>query len=81
MTQKNRVYTMLKLAGENGVTTNDFLRAYIPRFSARIQELRDEGKDIRTRTLRRGQFVYTLHELPEYKEVEVREGASQLAFA
>lgn len=41
-TQKKAVMEMLKKAGERGVTNIEFYASYLPRFSARIHELRQE---------------------------------------
>ncbi len=51
---------MLEQAGSEGVTTGDFLSAYLPRFSARIKELRDEGLSIETTRLKGSSSRYTL---------------------
>ena len=40
MSQRDTVLRMLENAGERGVTTGQFIDAKIPRFSARIEELR-----------------------------------------
>lgn len=42
-TQKQRVLRLLKEAGARGVRTNEFLAERLPRFGARIYELRNEG--------------------------------------
>jgi hypothetical protein len=60
MSQRERVYTMLKQAGERGVTTADFLQAYTPRFSARIKELRDAGHVIETERISSSSSRYKL---------------------
>lgn len=60
MTQRDRTLMMLQRAGTEGVTTATFLEAYIPRFSARIEELRREGFQIDRERLRQGSFRYTL---------------------
>jgi hypothetical protein len=61
MSQKERILTMLEEAGSQGVTGNQFYAAYLPRFAARIKELRDQGYDITTRRIDGNHFVYTLH--------------------
>ena len=60
MNQRDRVRVMLEQAGGDGVTTGDFLAAYLPRFSARIKELRDEGLSIETIRLKGSSSRYTL---------------------
>jgi biotin operon repressor len=60
MNQRDRVRVMLEQAGGDGVTTGDFLAAYLPRFSARIKELRDEGLSIETTRLKGSSSRYTL---------------------
>ncbi len=62
MSQRQQVLTMLKAAAFLGVTTDQFLGAYIPRFSARIEELRAEGFQITTERLRASKYRYTLVE-------------------
>jgi hypothetical protein len=57
MTQRQTVLQMLK---EGPQQTGDFLRNHIPRFSARIQELRDEGYEITSTYLRSGAYRYEL---------------------
>lgn len=46
VTQRNAVLTMLYNAGKSGVCGTAFLRAQIPRYSARIIELRNDGHRI-----------------------------------
>lgn len=48
-TQKERVLHLLEQAGSRGVRTNEFLTDRLPRFSARILELRNEGWVIENR--------------------------------
>jgi hypothetical protein len=59
-TQREKVLEMLEQAGPQGCDTADFLRVYVPRFSARIQELRAQGKEIETERIAEGRFRYTL---------------------
>ena len=80
MTQIEKVKQMLEDAGDSGVTTQEFLQAYIPRFSARILELREQGLDIETLPYKKSCKRYVLHEKPQYKIEEVSETVSQLAF-
>jgi hypothetical protein len=69
MTQRERVLHMLQTAGERGVTTADFLQAHIPRFSARIGELRKDGHVIETKRLREGSFLFKLDGQPSSSSV------------
>lgn len=46
MTQKERVYSMLKNAGPEGVRSDEFYKAFLPRAVARVYELREEGHNI-----------------------------------
>lgn len=56
-----KVYDLLKAAGPRGVTSGEFIRAYVERFSARILELRQLGLEIRTERIEgRAQSRYTL---------------------
>lgn len=64
MTQRETVLKMLEDAGERGVTTAQFLDARIPRFSARIGELRKDGHPVHTKRLREGSFLFTLVRQP-----------------
>ena len=66
---------MLREAGEDGVTTGDFARAYIARFGARLNELRLMGCDIDTERIGANQSRYTLRFLPDDLEL----GGDQLA--
>ena len=61
MTQQETVIAMLEQAGPEGVTSNQFYAAFLPRFSARIHELRSKGFDIRKEPIESGHFRYTLH--------------------
>jgi hypothetical protein len=65
MTQREQVLHMLERAGERGVTTADFLQAYMPRFSARIKELRDAGHRIDTERVGPSSSRYTLHRVQQ----------------
>lgn len=67
MSQKEKVLEML-LQGPK--TTADFLQAYIPRFSARIQDLRDEGIAVETELVRRGSYRYFLKGYQQKKQFE-----------
>lgn len=60
MTQRDRVLSMLQAAGDEGVTNHAFLAERLPRFSARIMELRTEGFAIATERLTEGCWLYTL---------------------
>lgn len=60
MGQKGEILRMLKDAGDTGVTGNQFYAACLPRFAARIKELRDEGHSISTERIDRNHFVYRL---------------------
>jgi len=55
MTQRSRVLQMLRTAGEKGVRSDEFYKAYMPRAGARIHELRSEGHEITSEQER--QFV------------------------
>lgn len=60
MNQRERVLSMLKNAGRSGVTTGEFLDAYLPRFGARIYELRRAGMLIDQERLSSSSWRYTL---------------------
>ena len=70
MTQREQVLHMLEQAGERGVTTADFLRAYMPRFSARIKELRDAGHRIDTERVGPSSSRYTLRPVTQSVRAE-----------
>lgn len=55
-----RVLRMLRDAGDRGVTTGEFIRAGIERFSARKLELRKAGFDIDKERLSQSAFRYFL---------------------
>jgi hypothetical protein len=61
VSQQQDVIRMLEQAGPEGVTSNQFYAACLPRFSARIHELRNKGFDIRKEPVEQGHFRYTLH--------------------
>lgn len=60
MTQRERVLTMLKQAGREGVTNGQFVDAQILRYSARIMELRNAGHVIEKHRITDGTFRYEL---------------------
>jgi hypothetical protein len=60
MTQRERVLNMLRDAGSDGVSSNDFFRACLPRFSARVHELRNAGHTITKEPVEQGHFLYRL---------------------
>jgi len=72
---------MLKSAGPKGISTQEFLQAYIPRFSSRINELRNQGLDIETRKGKGTCRVYVLKYQPVFTEKELSQNASQLSFS
>lgn len=51
---------MLQQAGPEGVTSNQFYAAFLPRFGARIHELRNKGFNIAKEPVERGHFRYIL---------------------
>jgi len=60
MSQRTTILQMLEDAGSEGVTGNQFYAACLPRFAARIKELRDRGYEISTERLDNNHFVYKL---------------------
>lgn len=67
--QYQRVKRMLEEAGAYGVTNTQFYAAYLPKFHARITELRQDGHNITTEFIRMGQFKYTL--IPQRKLFDI----------
>jgi len=59
-TQKETVLAMLEEAGPEGVTSNQFYRAMLPRFAARIFELKGEGHTVVKEPVEDGHFRYIL---------------------
>ena len=57
-TQKETVLAMLDEAGSEGVTSNQFYSACLPRFGARIHELKAEGHDVVKEPVEQGPFRY-----------------------
>mgnify|MGYP001558349526 CR=1 FL=1 len=56
-----RVYDMLEAAGSRGVTSGEFARAFVLRFSARIHELRKLGLEVHAEKLPgRSQWLFVL---------------------
>lgn len=80
MTQKDKVLNLLR-NNVAGVTTQQFLEHYIPRFSARIKELREQGYDIRTERGRGACKTYRLYQVPVYPELQITSQVSQLRLA
>lgn len=60
MTQRQRVLFLLRSQREAGVTTAMFLREHLPRFSARIEELRKAGFCISSERLADSSWRYVL---------------------
>ena len=67
MTQKQVVLRMLEEAGPEGVTSNQFYAACLPRFGARIFELKKDGLNVIKEPAEQGHFRYILvsHGRPE----------------
>lgn len=65
MSQRLKVLSLLRHAGDTGVTNAVFLDWRIPRFSARIRELREEGFEIRTEGQNNSRVRYTLVSEPD----------------
>jgi len=59
-TQKETVLAMLQEAGPDGVTSNQFYQAMLPRFAARIFELKGEGHTVVKEPVEDGHFRYIL---------------------
>lgn len=59
-TQKETVLAMLQEAGPEGVTSNQFYNACLPRFAARIFELKGEGHTVVKEPVEDGHFRYIL---------------------
>ena len=59
-TQKETVLAMLNEAGPEGVTSNQFYAACLPRFGARIHELKADGHDVVKEPVEQGHFRYIL---------------------
>ena len=59
-TQKQTVLAMLDEAGPEGVTSNQFYAACLPRFGARIHELKAEGHQVVKEPVENGHFRYIL---------------------
>lgn len=61
MTQRERILSMLRAAGSEGVRSDEFIKSYMPRAAARVQELKDSGYEISSE--REGKFCrYVLTE-------------------
>lgn len=65
MTQREAVLTLLHRGGTEGITTEVFLAASLPRFSAHILELRNAGYNIHRARISKGTCRYTLLSTPE----------------
>ncbi len=59
-TQKETVLRLLTDAGEGGVSSSQFFAACLPRFSARIFELKKDGHHIEKEPAEHGFFTYHL---------------------
>lgn len=73
MTKKEQVLSMLRAAGDRGVTNRELNEAGIYRYSARIKELRDEGTEVDTIRIKGGYFKFRLAP-PPCRPVEGAEG-------
>lgn len=54
MTQKEKILHKLQERGSRGVHSFEFYEMYIPRFAARIKELRNEGHNIESINEKKG---------------------------
>lgn len=63
-TQRQRIVELLRARGAAGVTTADFLRMPVARYSSRIRELRQIGFVIRLDRIAESLFRYTLISSP-----------------
>lgn len=66
-TQREKVLKALRMARsyQEGVTGDTFLQMRVPRYSARIAELRDEGFKIATERVKDGLFRFRLEHDPD----------------
>lgn len=72
MTQGDLILQALKSAGKYGVTNTQFYQMFMPRFPARILELRNLGHDIERVSLGRNKFKFIFHEpIIEQTEMEI----------
>lgn len=55
MTQKERILAMLKAHGSDGVGSDLFIKNFMPRAAARVQELKEQGYAISSE--REGKYV------------------------
>jgi len=64
MSQREKVYQMLKDRGEYGVYNYEFIRLDPPilRAASRVDELRSVGMDVECKRIRKGVFKYILKE-------------------
>lgn len=65
--QQKIVLSMLRVAGKAGVYNYEFARNNILRYSARIDEMRAQGVEIRTVRISAGVFKYVLEEFLKEK--------------
>jgi len=73
LTQKQTVLAMLKAAGKFGVRSDTYIRDYMPRAAARIQEVKDEGYNITSE--REGKYTrWTLQEQRGVADVRTARG-------
>jgi hypothetical protein len=66
--QKKRI--LRKLQTQPSVTTVEFLQMYVPRFSARIYELKQQGHNIQREYWRDRMYKYRLVQEREYSDVD-----------
>lgn len=79
--QRDNTLRLLRAAGPHGVTTATFLDQRIPRFSARLEELRKQGYLIHTQRVRQGSYVYRLLKEPAESDGADASGPSSPATA
>jgi hypothetical protein len=64
MSKRALVLSLLREAGDRGVTTGQFIEAGCgSRFGARVQELRNAGLRIEARPVRAGSHLYVLQQV------------------
>ena len=62
MTQSDKILSMLMAAGEDGVSNKTFYQCFLPRYGARIFDLRKEGYHIETKQVNRNTFRFYLRD-------------------
>jgi len=82
MNQKTRIIYLLRQRGQSGMYNYEFPGQFILRAAARVEELREEGYNIKTEQVSKGKWKYILIEnkvsKPSWQDLKRKEKREEL---